>query len=130
MLRIIFAARNYAGFGALVERLREEAAVELLAVSSSSRVEKTLADEEIHLVIAAEQLEDSSGLDCIRKVAQYYPLVHTALCSALAPEDFHESTEGLGVLLQLPLQPGRADAERILARMEQIAGLLHSSPPK
>lgn len=129
MLRIIFAAQNYAGFAALVERLRQEPDIELIPVSTSASVKKALGEQEIHLLIAAEHLEDCSGETCIRKVAMQFPLVHTALCSPLDPEAFHESTEGLGVLLQLPPQPGRSDAERILKRMAHIASLLQCPNP-
>ena len=129
MLRIIFAAKNYAGFGDLVERLRQEPEIELIPVSTASSVKKTLTEQEIHLIIAAEELEDCSGADCIRKVAMQFPLVHTALCSPLDDKAFHEATEGLGVLLQLPPRPGRADAERILERMAHIASLLQCAAP-
>ena len=129
MLRIIFAAKNYAGFGDLVERLRQEPEIELIPVSTASSVKKTLTEQEIHLIIAAEELEDCSGADCIRKVAMQFPLVHTALCSPLDDKAFHEATEGLGVLLQLPPQPGRVDAERILERMAHIASLLQCAAP-
>ena len=129
MLRIIFAAKNYAGFGDLVERLRQEPEIELIPVSTASSVKKTLTEQEIHLIIAAEELEDCSGADCIRKVAMQFPLVHTALCSPLDDKAFHEATEGLGVLLQLPPQPGRVDAERILERMAHIASLMQCAAP-
>lgn len=129
MLHIIFAAQNYAGFAALVERLRQEPDIELIPVSTSASVKKALKEKETHLLIAAEQLEDCSGTACIRQVAMQFPLVHTALCSPLDPEAFHESTEGLGVLLQLPPQPGLADAERILERMAHIASLLQCPSP-
>ena len=129
MLRIIFAAKNYAGFGDLVERLRQEPEIELIPVSTASSVKKTLTEQEIHLIIAAEELEDCSGADCIRKVAMQFPLVHTALCSPLDDKAFHEATEGLGVLLQLPPRPGRADAERILERMAHIASLMQCAAP-
>ena len=129
MLRIIFAAKNYAGFGDLVERLRQEPEIELIPVSTASSVKKTLTEQEIHLIIAAEELEDCSGADCIRKVAMQFPLVHTALCSPLDDKAFHAATEGLGVLLQLPPQPGRVDAERILERMAHIASLMQCAAP-
>ena len=45
MLRIIFAAKNYAGFGDLVERLRQEPEIELIPVSTASSVKKTLTEQ-------------------------------------------------------------------------------------
>lgn len=127
MLRIVFAAKNYSGFVSLVDRLRQEPKTELIPVSSASAALQTLAEKNVQLLVAAELLEDSSGVACVRQVATQFPLVHTALCSALAPEDFHEFTEGLGVLMQLPLQPDHSDAEQILQRMAHISGLLNNT---
>lgn len=36
-------------------------------------------------------------------------------------EDFHEATEGLGILTALPLQPDAADAARLLQLLDKLA---------
>lgn len=128
MLRIVCATQDDAAFTKLTEYLRREVAIELIEVHSAAAAKEVLSEQQAGLLIAAEQLEDSSGLDCVRQVAAQFPLVHTALCSMRTPEEFHAATEGLGVLLQLPPQPSRSDGKRILERMEQIEALLDASP--
>ncbi len=124
MLCIVLATADYAACTALAERLEHEPGTEFIPVGSAAAALQVLTEKSVQLLIAAEQLEDCSGLACVRQVAARFPLVYTALCSGLGPEAFHEATEGLGVLLQLPLQPGRRDAERIIERMAHIDGLL------
>ena len=40
--------------------------------------------------------------------------VHTAVVSDMDPDEFHEATEGLGILMPLPTSPKADDAERLL----------------
>lgn len=47
--------------------------------------------------------------------------VHTAVVSDTDPDDFHEATEGLGILMPLPSSPKAADAERLL---KALAGVI------
>ncbi len=126
MQTVLFAAKNFSGFSSMVEFLRDEPGVELVPVPSGDAALKVLQEKKIDLLIAAENLEDMSGLACLKLVAQQFPLVYTALCSTLSPEDFHESTEGLGVLMQLSLQPGKEESAKMLAQLQKINALLSS----
>lgn len=47
--------------------------------------------------------------------------VPTAVLSPMPEEDFHEATEGLGILTALPLQPDAADAARLLQLLDKLA---------
>ena len=77
-------------------------------------------------MIVDEQLDDMSGFAFVNQAVKVNPLVNTALVSALAADEFHEATEGLGILMQLPIQPRRKDAEALLAVLEKIGVLLQS----
>ena len=47
--------------------------------------------------------------------------VHTAVVSDMDPDEFHEATEGLGILMPLPTSPKAGDAERLL---KALAGVM------
>ena len=47
--------------------------------------------------------------------------VHTAVVSDMDPDEFHEATEGLGILMPLPTSPMADDTERLL---KALAGVL------
>jgi hypothetical protein len=49
--------------------------------------------------------------------------IQTAVVSRLSHDAFHEASEGLGVLAQLPPAPGRDDARRILEMLRQLPGV-------
>lgn len=46
--------------------------------------------------------------------------VHTAVVSDMDPDAFHETTEGLGILMPLPATPRPADAEHLLNALSKL----------
>lgn len=75
------------------------------------------------LVAAGQDLGDMTGLELARQLIQVNALINTALVSPLSPEEFHEATEGLGLLAQLPPNPPAVTARELLALLARIAGL-------
>ena len=72
------------------------------------------------LVITDENLGDMTGLDFIQKIVSKRPMVNCAAVSSLTSEDFHEASEGLGILMQLPVRPGQEHAEILLGQLKHI----------
>lgn len=75
------------------------------------------------LTVVDETLPDMSGLETVRKLMTTNALLNTALVSVLSPEDFHEFSEGLGVLVQLPVSPGEKEARDIVSSLKSIFAL-------
>ena len=123
-MTIVFIAKDFSRFGPLVYRLRRDRRVELIPVVTGAAGLSQLRGKPIDLVIVDEQLEDMSGIEFVRRLVTVNPLANTAIVGALTEEDFHEATEGMGVLMQLPRQPKEQDAETLLGLMAKIAGLM------
>ena len=70
--------------------------------------------------LAADEVPGSTGLQVLRELVKRNPFVNCALVSSLYPAEFHEATEGLGVFMQLPLNPGAGSAREITAHLEKI----------
>ncbi len=66
----------------------------------------------------------TDGLDCIKKLTHSDPFANCAAITSLSFEDFHEVSEGLGVLMGLPENPARQDAKRLFEHLENILNLL------
>lgn len=123
-MNIALITDNFSHFSGLVDRLRQEPDTELLPVTSGTAAMNQLAGQRLDLVIVDEQLADMSGLACVKQLVTVNPLANIALVGTLAEDDFHEQTEGLGVLMQLPPRPGAAEAEALLRVLSRIRGLL------
>jgi len=128
-LTIVFVAKNFSRFSILVTRLRREQDVKLVPVATGAAGLEQLKNKRLDLVIVDEQLDDMSGVDFVKQLVKVNPLANTAIVGSLPDAEFHEVTEGLGVLMQLPPQPGERDAEALLAVLSKIFGLLQV-PPK
>lgn len=126
-MTIVFIAKDFSRFGPLVYRLRRERHVELIPVVTGAAGLGQLRGKPIDLVIVDEQLEDMSGIEFVRRLITVNPLANTAIVGALTEEDFHEATEGMCVLMQLPRQPTEQDAETLLALLAKISGLMQPS---
>ena len=123
-MTIVILARDFSRFRPLIDRLQREKQVELMPVVTGTSALEHLRGKRVDLVIVDEQLDDMSGIEFIRHLITVNPLANTALVGAQPEEEFHEVTEGLGVLLQLPRQPTNQDAETLLGLMAKIAGLM------
>ena len=123
-MTIVFVVKNYSRFGTLVARLRREQEVELIPAPAGTAALAKLKGQRTDLVIVDEQLDDMSGIDFVKHLVAVNPLVNTAMVGSLPAEDFHEATEGLGVLMQLPPSPAERDGEILLAALAKISGLM------
>ena len=121
---VLFTVKDFSRFAALVARLRREPDIELVPAATGAAGLLALKTKRIDLVIVDEQLDEMGGIALVKQVVKVNPLINTALVSALAADEFHEATEGLGVLMQLPMHPRETDAEALLAVLEKIGALM------
>ncbi len=107
-------------FASFAQGLNNEKEVAFTYQSSGAAVLETLSQGGWQLVAIDEELEDMTGLALLNRIAERHPFVNTALVSTLSEEEFHEETEGLGVLLKLPSPPDAEAAARLLAHYRSI----------
>ena len=67
-----------------------------------------------------EILVDMAGLEFIKIVVGTDPMVHCAAVSSLSPETFHDASEGLGILMQMPPRPEKSQMENLLQQVNRI----------
>ena len=114
----------------MIARLRSEQDVEMAPAATGAVGLTLLQGKTMDLVIVDEQLDDMSGIEFVGRLVQVNPLVNTAIVGSLPEEEFHEATEGLGVLMQLPPHPDEGAAEALLAVLARISGLLSPNAGK
>ncbi|MDP2862874.1 MAG: hypothetical protein Q8N95_08790 [Desulfobacterales bacterium] len=68
----------------------------------------------IDLIIIDEKVEGQSCMDIAKDMIRVNAMANLALVSSLSPEEFHEASEGLGIMAQLPLNPDEKNAELLL----------------
>jgi len=80
-------------------------------------------DKKVELVIIDGNLPDENARDLVEQVIMQAPMTNCVATSALSPEDFHETFEGFGVLMQLPLKPNAQDAQSLVTHLNKILGM-------
>jgi DNA-binding NtrC family response regulator len=121
---ILLVSKDAGRLAFLVAGLRDRDQLTLNQVGSVDAARTILQESRIDAVVIDDQLGDSSGLTFLREVSIAHPFVNTALVSNLSPEEFHETTEGFGVFMQIPPDPTGDTATEFLQKLETIRKLV------
>jgi len=124
MLRIVLATNRLEAMPAFVEALSSNPEVDLQHVVSGAEALETARASAPHLVIIDTGLADCAPLELARNLLRVNAMVNTVVASPLTEEEFHEASEGLGVLGRLPQEPGESDAAEVLHRLNKVLGAM------
>ncbi len=79
-----------------------------------------IAGQKFDTVITSELLPDMTGKNLVEAVITVNAMINCVVLSTLSKEDFHEAYEGLGVLMQFPVKPGKDDIKKLLDHLVRI----------
>ena len=122
IIKILLVSQDKASMSAFKAGLEENQVQTAWAESGSNAIAK-IAEGSCDLVVTDENLSDMTGLEFIETVISKKPMVTCAAVTSLLPADFHEASEGLGILMPLPVSPGQEQAEKLLSRLKKILNL-------
>lgn len=124
MIHILIVTARDDGLAVFADSLDKIKPVEVHRRTSGEEALDFVAQKDIALVVAEADLGDMGGIDFARKLVAQSPMTGCALVSSLAPDAFHEATEGLGILMQLPPDPGDRQARELFEKLEMVTGLV------
>jgi DNA-binding NtrC family response regulator len=122
MLQALLVSSTMDSFLNLVSSFTEND-VAVTYAESGSKALSIISERSFDVVIADESFSDMTGLDLAKKLILKNPMLNLAVVSSLSSQDFHEASEGLGILMQLPSTPKKLDAEKLLAHVKNILSL-------
>jgi len=93
---------------------------EVVLIENGALALDYLSKNNFDLAVTAKTLSDMTGIEFIEKLVTINPMINTAVASDLSKKDFHEATEGLGVLMSIPLEAGAKDADGLLDYLYKI----------
>jgi CheY-like chemotaxis protein len=126
MMKLLLVSPDKSSLSKLASALKEHDDVELLTTESGKKALAMVSESAVDLVVTDEELGDMTGLEFARRLISLNPMINCATVSGLEPERFHEVSEGLGLMDQLPTRPGKEDAERLLRNLRLIKGEIGS----
>ena len=122
MLRLVLATTRLKALQAFAAALSSDPEVRLQQVASGAAALEAARSSNPDLVIIDADLPDTPSLDLVQKLLLVNAMVNTAVVSPLADAEFHEASEGLGILGSLPLEPGRSEAIDLLLKLRKVLG--------
>jgi two-component SAPR family response regulator len=123
MLKLLLVSQDINPFNELISALKEYNDVELGISASGEEALAMISGNAVDFVIIDEDLGDMTGLELVKRILKINPMIDSAVVSRLGHDEFHEASEGLGIMAQLPQQPGREDARRLIKTLKQIKGI-------
>lgn len=122
-VHILLAGKDPTSFAGFKRELAKDQRLRVTKVYSAEHTQQIIRNDSVDVIVIDDELQDEAGLQFVRKVVADYPFINCALVSPLYPEEFHEQTEGLGLFMQLPVNPGTGDAEEMLALLDTLKQL-------
>lgn len=129
MIHILIAGSGRPSLSAFITRL-DESNAQTTYLESGRKALSAVSKKMFDLLITDENLGDMTGLELIASVIARHPMLNCAAISSLSPGDFHEASEGLGVLMQLPVEAGKKEADQLLEQLKEIRSLTKKSEPR
>ena len=124
MIKILLVTSEREPFSEFAKMLKQKDDVELSWASTGQEALEAISDNPVDLVIVNENIGNMTGIEFMKKLLPINPMINCAAVSPLPSEEFHEASEGLGVLVQLPVDPGKFEAEDVLKRLGHLKKLL------
>lgn len=122
-LKLLLVSQERSSLSGLATALTMRGEIDLSWAESGAEALDIISQAPVDLVITDEKLGDMSGLKLALKLLSVNPMVNCAAVSPLSHEDFHEASEGLGLLAQLPPNPGEKEAEALFQQLREIKNL-------
>lgn len=124
MNKLLMVTPDKAPFNEFALVLAQNDDVEVSWTETGQRALDMVSGMSFDLVVVDEKLGDMTGIEFIETLVSVYPMINCAAVSPLPSDEFHEVSEGLGILAQLPVLPGAKDAEDVLKRLNHLKKLL------
>jgi len=124
MIKLLLVTTDKEPFRDFMLALTKNDDVELSRAATGQEALAILSENPVDLVIVDDSVGDMTGIEFMKKLLSINPMINCAAVSPLPHEAFHEASEGLGVLAQLPVSPGKPDAEKLLKLLNDLKILL------
>ena len=126
MIKLLLVTPDQESFRDFTVALIKNDDVEMSWAATGQEGLTILSETPVDLVIVDDSVGDMTGIEFMKKLLSINPMINCAAVSPLSHEAFHEASEGLGVLAQLPVAPGKPDAENLLKHLKDLKHLLNA----
>jgi CheY-like chemotaxis protein len=124
MYKIVIVTNNKENFSSFARGLDAEKDYAIDWDDSKKNAHQRASVAPPDVMVIDEEVDGITNLEIARQIVVTNPMINLTLVSTLSPKDFHEASEGLGIVAQLPRCPGQEDVAKLLGTLRGIL------PPK
>jgi DNA-binding response OmpR family regulator len=128
MLKLLIVTPESAGFADFARKINETGRFEIFWAETGTAALALITRDPVDLVVADESVGDMSGLSFAEKLVSVNAMINCALVSSRPADEFHEISEGLGIVAQLTPNPDGNQARNLLSHLENIFSLSSNTP--
>jgi len=119
-MRIMIASPRREELKDFIQTLEAEPDIDASRVNSAEDALVFLGSEAPDLVVIDEALPDMKPFTLATELMKVNAMVNTAVITSLDGKEFHEKSEGLGVLCDIASPPGRDEALAVVAKLRGL----------
>lgn len=123
MLKLLLVSNDDEPLLELISVLKDNDDIEILQAGSGNTALEMIKADTVDLVITTEEVGDMSGLALVKKLITTNPMINCVALSSMPKQEFHEASEGLGLMTNLSARPGREEVEELLRNLRIIKSL-------
>lgn len=120
MIRILMTTKEKKNFIRFTDALCKHSDIDIRWATEPSEALEMAASFSPHAMVCDEKLPEISGTDLIKRLMAVNAAINTVLVSTEPEAVFHERTEGLGILAQLPPNPGPSEALDLIMKIRRV----------
>lgn len=120
MTQILIVTSEKKNFSEFMDGLKQDKTVTIITADSQDEAIDKLSPDLPDLIVIDENVDGTSGLTIARNVLMKNAMANQAVVSSLSPEEFHDTSEGLGIMAQLPPEPDAAQAKIVLEILKKM----------
>ncbi len=97
--------------------------ITLYQVDSGEDALRMFREQNPHLVIIDQEIRDKNPLDLVMKLLAVNAMINTTMITSMDAEEWHNKSEGLGMMPPIPDPPTEKDALALLEAFRKMPGL-------
>lgn len=117
---VVLASPHVDQWNEFARALHNALGLEVMKTHTGAEALDAVRGKKVIAMVVDASMEDITGVVLVREVIKINAMIHIAMVSDQPEADFHEETEGLGILMQLPPTPDAVTADRLATTLRQL----------
>ncbi|MDA8404619.1 MAG: hypothetical protein M0Z56_10570 [Desulfobacteraceae bacterium] len=122
MKQILIVTLKPDDFSELAAGFKSHGPISIAWADSTDTAQAAVSGKTVDLAVIDETVGNQPGLKIAASIIMKNAMVNQAVVSRLSPEAFHDASEGLGIMAQLPPKPDAGQSKMLMDKLKSLTG--------